>query len=96
MCSAYFPQPANIGMFWACCVIQKVSEVALLMICLYVYMYQVCMYVCMYVCMDVCMYVCMFICMYVCMHVYVFICMVITYNRIWVNRVKLPTLFVVS
>ena len=34
------------------------------------------------------------LCMYVCMYVYV--CMVITYSRVWINRVKLPILLVVS
>ena len=36
-----------------------------------------------------------YVCMYVCMYVYV--CMVITYNsRVWINRVRLPILLVVS
>ena len=32
------------------------------------------------------------VCMYVCVH----LCMVITYNRVWINRVRLPILLVVS
>ena len=32
------------------------------------------------------------VCMYVCMYVY----MVITYSRVWINRVRLPILLVVS
>ena len=43
----------------------------------------------MYVCMYVCMYV--FIKLHVCMYLFV----VITYSRVWVNRVRLPILLVV-
>ena len=31
-----------------------------------------------------------------CDHTYIHVCMVITYSRIWINRVKLPFLLVVS
>ena len=30
------------------------------------------------------------------MHVCMYVCMVITYSRVWVNRVRLPILLVVS
>ena len=36
-----------------------------------------------------------YVCMYVCMYVYMYVCMVITYY-VWINRVSLPILLVVS
>ena len=43
-----------------------------------------------YVCIYLCMYIFVYVCMYVCMYVH-------TYNKsIWINRVRLPILLVVS
>ena len=49
----------------------------------YVYMYVVC---------TVCIYVCS---MYVYMYVFMYVYMVITNSRVWINRVRLPSLLVI-
>ena len=69
---------------------------------------DVCMYVCMYVCIFIKLHIitaqsgpvilvilCMW-CTYVCMYVCMSVCMIKHIARVWINRVRLPILLVVS